>query len=740
MKFKKSISALTALCILTGGCLTPAAFAVDSSAPAQVTMYGDATMDGKVDVSDAVLVARFATADNNAVITDTGKLNADVNLDGSTNGEDVTQILEFIAKKRTYLGKEDTNSAKSYQKYCLTDSVTAQQTESAPVDEAFVKSQYDLAASLMKQVSFREQEHDNILLSPLSLAVALEMAANGADGETAAELTKLLGGDISPELMNRYFKDYLENLPENDKAKLHLANSLWNSEVLNIKDEYLQTIKNYYGDTDVFKAPFTDETKDLINAWISDQTEGQIVEMLKYMNGNAVTYLINALAFDAEWENAWAETVKGEFSDYNTEKQTVDMLSGTEKYYISDKYAEGFIKEYAGGTYSFVGILPRESMSVTLSDYIGMLSGETIQKLLDSRTEEPVEVTMPKFSYSYDTLMNEPLQALGVKKAFSGDEADFSKLYAEGSEGTYISRVLHNTFIDVNEKGTQAAAATVIEIVRKGGGPAKLNFNRPFIYMIIDERTKLPVFIGSVKNPQADAAEQQQLPELNPFEVRFTVVDDKTGELIPIDENSPLSISTDISYDTPDGPVGTGPIIVLTENGQIEPEIGIGRHFSADHFSMSVDDYYLEKYHASGKSISWVKHDNGSYDVTVKLQDLGELQPNDVRFIVVDSYTGELIPLDEQNMMIVESAPAQTDIVKDQLITSPVFGMKENPAVESSGTFARLCGAENVVLTLHNTSLPKGYKLIENSSPYIKKNSNGSYDVKFWLMPEEPIA
>ena len=226
--------------------------------------------------------------------------------------------------------------------------------------------------------------------------------------------------------------------------------------------------------------------------------------MLKRMDPNAVTYLINALAFDAEWENAWKETADGVFTDYDGTKLDVTMMKGTEKYYISYKYAEGFIKPYAGGTYSFVGILPRESLSVTLSDYIGMTDAESLQKLLSSRTEEAVQVALPKFRFEYDTgdtLLGSALQNLGMKKAFSGGEADFSKLYEKKSDGVYIGRVLHNTFIDVNEAGTQAAAATVVEMTRKGGGAPSLSFSRPFLFMILDERTQLPVFIGSVRNP-----------------------------------------------------------------------------------------------------------------------------------------------------------------------------------------------------------------------------------------------
>ena len=291
MKFQKSIAAIMSLCILTGGCFTPSAFAADTPASGAVTVtkYGDATVDGTVDVSDAVLVARFAASDRTAVITDTGRLNADVNLDGNTDSEDVTQILEFIAKKRTYLGKEESGSAQGYHRYSLTENLTAHEVPDKPVDDAFVKSQYDMTAKLMKQISFDDTEAENILLSPLSIASALALAVNGANGETLTELRNfLVGEDIDTESVNEYYRNYISNLPSSDKAKLHLANSIWNSNELTLREDYLKTIVNYYDHTDIFNAPFTDDTLKDINSWIYDNTDGKIKDMLKYMDGNAV--------------------------------------------------------------------------------------------------------------------------------------------------------------------------------------------------------------------------------------------------------------------------------------------------------------------------------------------------------------------------------------------------------------------------------------------------------------------
>ena len=164
MKLLKLAAALLAV-----SCITPTAVSAKDAAPACPMEFGDANQDGMVDVADAVLVARYVASDATATITDTGRALADVTRDGNVDGEDVTQILEFIAKKRDYLG-EPPFSVQGYQTYSLTKDLTAEAVKDKAVDEVFIRSQYDLTAKLMKEISCNDTEHDNILLSPLSIA------------------------------------------------------------------------------------------------------------------------------------------------------------------------------------------------------------------------------------------------------------------------------------------------------------------------------------------------------------------------------------------------------------------------------------------------------------------------------------------------------------------------------------------------------------------------------------------
>ena len=722
MKLHKSIAASLAVCLLAGSCITPTAVsAADTGTALKVTVYGDATMDGVVDVSDAVLAARYVASDASANLTDNGKLNADTNLDGNVDGSDIIEILEFIAKKREYLGKAD--SAQGYKAHSLTEKLTAQEVTDKTVDDAFVKSQYDLTAKLMKEISFSDTAHDNILISPLSIASVLAMAGNGADGETRAELEKLLGGSISMEDLNEYYHNYLANLPSSDKAKLNVANSIWNSEELQIRDDYLQTVKDYYPNMDVFKAPFTDSTMGEINSWISDKTDDMIQNMLKSMDPNAVTYLINALAFDAEWETAW----KGSYvTDFGLDtKQKVTMMTGSEEYYISDEYAEGFVKPYAGGTYSFVGILPRASKSVTLSDYIGMMDADSLGNLMDSRRKDEVSVRMPKFTFDYgtgDELLGNALQKLGVKKAFDGGKADFSRMYqVESGEwqpgDVYIGRVLHNTFIDVNETGTKAAAATIGEMTQKAHIARELAFDRPFIFMIIDERTKLPVFIGSVKDPQTDDAPQPpEQQELQKDEIRFTVLDADTGELISLDDDHPISINTTIAYHTEHGDMMTGPVYIISQNPYIVKD-DLARHFNADVFSLSVSPYRLpDGYTLPDDNISWKKNENGSGEITVRLKKEAQaLNDGEIRYTVVDADTDALIPLNANDPLVVNNR-ARSPEYSDQISSaSRSFdsAMTANPFTVKA--FEKNSEIEKYTAKVVPGSIPAGYTLPDNA-------------------------
>ena len=180
----------------------------------------------------------------------------------------------------------------------------------------------------------------------------------------------------------------------------------------------------------------------------------------------------------------------------------VEMMSGSEYSYLEDENATGFLKYYKDANFAFAAILPNESISV--NEYIDSMTGESLQKMLTNVQHTKVKTKMPKFKYEYKINMNEMLKALGVKDAFVPGTADFSKLNTVEEALTHIGLVLHKTFIQVDERGTKAGAATLVAMAAGAAlepEPKYVTLDRPFIYAIIDRETNLPVFIGTVQHP-----------------------------------------------------------------------------------------------------------------------------------------------------------------------------------------------------------------------------------------------
>ena len=341
----------------------------------------------------------------------------------------------------------------------------------------------------------------NTLISPLSVLCALAMTANGAEEETLAQMEEVLG--MTTEELNLYLYSYMKNLPQGDKYKLSLANSIWftEDERFTVNQDFLQTNADYYG-ADIYKAPFDKQTLKDINNWVKQNTDGMIPEILDQISPEAIMYLVNALAFEAEWSEIYEkhQVKDGEFTKEDGTKQDVKFMYGSEGTYFEDEKATGFMKRYKGGKYAFVAMLPNEG--VTVSEYIASLDGESLNALLANPQYATVHTSIPKFETEYKVEMSEILQGMGMTEAFDMYNADFEGLGTSTGGNIYISRVLHKTFISVGEKGTKAGAATIVEM--KDGAaaeptePKKVYLDRPFVYMLVDCENNIPFFIGTM--------------------------------------------------------------------------------------------------------------------------------------------------------------------------------------------------------------------------------------------------
>lgn len=385
----------------------------------------------------------------------------------------------------------------------LTKDMNEEPVTNRELDDTFRLAAADFSFALFQQSSAEDMiAGKNILISPESVLSALAMTANGANGQTLSEMEEVLCGGMEIQSFNEYMYIYHNRLTATKDVTFHIANSIWlkDEPELQVKEDFLQTDRNYYN-ADVFQADFDMDTVADINQWVDANTNGMIPQLLTEIPEGAELYLINALAFEGEWENSYEEkqiNEAGIFTDYLGNEETVTMLRSTETQYIAGEHVTGFVKNYKGGDYAFLALLPEEGIRV--EDYIASLNGEDFLALYDNRMYQDVLVEIPEFTYDYDTELKESLSAMGMEEAFE-PRADFSNM-AEMS--LCISRVLHKTHIQVDRAGTKAAAVTAVEMQKASDvemdvtEPPRVYLNRPFVYAIVDTETGLPVFLGAV--------------------------------------------------------------------------------------------------------------------------------------------------------------------------------------------------------------------------------------------------
>ncbi len=351
-------------------------------------------------------------------------------------------------------------------------------------------------------------EEENTLLSPISILYALGMTANGAGGETLDQMETVFGLNMTD--LNEYLYAYrcgIDYMADQSDIQFNLANSIWfkADDCLEVNPEFLQMNKDYY-DAAVYETSFDERTLTDINNWTNNQTDGMIEEILDEIPENAVMYLVNALAFDAKWEEIYMETCVGDgiFTTIDGEEQTVEYMYSTEGTYIEGEDETGFMKMYEGGNFAFVALLPNEDISIT--EYIAQLDGAELKELLEDSQNQSVITAIPKFTSEYSANLREVMQALGMTDCFDYTVADFHNLaiYDDPEilemENICISRILHKTYIAVDEQGTKAGAATAVEMTTESAAieMKEVRLDRPFVYMIIDMEEHVPIFIGSM--------------------------------------------------------------------------------------------------------------------------------------------------------------------------------------------------------------------------------------------------
>lgn len=411
--------------------------------------------------------------------------------------------VSSFAQENGWIVKDSPTAQETVYVINLMAGVEAQKVTVSSQPEEYGPVMTDFAVRLFKNCF---QYGENQLISPLSVISALGMAANGAQNETLKEMEDVLG--VEHETLNHYLKAFVTNKYKTWENKFTIANSIWFDEGRlgkgTVQRDFLQTNADYY-EADLYELKFNRDAKDRINEWVSDKTDGKIPKMLEdNISDDTVMFLVNALSFDADWESPYSEKAVHEekFITENGSERNAEFMYSREYAYIEDENTTGFVKYYNGRRYAFVALLPNEG--IKMSDYVSSLDGQKIENLLKNIDESPVNTKTPKFNVDYSIELKDTLETMGMKLAFDQYKADFYGIAHPTPYPLYIGRVLHKTFFRIDEKGTSAGAATMIDVVFEGEisdietkEPYTVYLDRPFVYMLIDCKSNTPFFIGT---------------------------------------------------------------------------------------------------------------------------------------------------------------------------------------------------------------------------------------------------
>ena len=406
------------------------------------------------------------------------------------------------AEEKEKENSEQDTEASDYGIDTVTEDTASEKTE-VP---AFSKIMADFSVNTLRAASKKEESGKNLLISGESIETALAMAANGASGSTKEEMLKVLAPGFTAEEYNQALSEFNKKITSIPTVKISMANSIWirEAEGVKVNETFIKLNSDYY-DADTYLEPFDEGTVQKINNWVSKKTDNMIPSIIKQLDIADYMCLINAVTFKAQWSQKFDDYNVNEnasFTDQDGAKSKVTMLSGSEEYYVSLKKGAGFVKSYksAAGSFAFVGILPPAGMST--GEYLNSFTGEEFASaILNKRNDRDLRIKLPEFSYSHRTELKPVLQEMGMTKAFSASEADFSAAFDRAALNPVLSSIAHETFIDLDRNGTRAAAVTAVMTTGSSAGWKKrleIYLDRPFVYAIVDLETGIPIFMGCV--------------------------------------------------------------------------------------------------------------------------------------------------------------------------------------------------------------------------------------------------
>ena len=349
-------------------------------------------------------------------------------------------------------------------------------------------------------------EEENPVLSPISAYLALALAGNGAREETLEEFRDVLGDDLTI-----YPYGIMQSLERSeDEMVISLANSIWVDERMEAKDTFLSAADSYF-DAEVYRRELSSqEAMTDMNTWVNAKTKGMIPSMItEPLDKDTCMVLFNTLYFNGKWKSPFKgyDTRELEFHTQENGTVTTPMMQkhATQLLYVKNDFSEGVVLPYKDEELVFLALKP--TSEITVREMYAQLSWEDIGEFLEQEETTLCNLRLPKFKVSFEKELNRSLKDMGLMKAFDGSLADLTGLgTVPGGGNLFIGLVKQKAMIVLDEEGTEASAATMVEVKKESAveyekQPVNLYFDEPFLYMIIDGNNDIPLFMGIMDNP-----------------------------------------------------------------------------------------------------------------------------------------------------------------------------------------------------------------------------------------------
>ena len=374
-------------------------------------------------------------------------------------------------------------------------------------EQAVIGASNAFGFNLLRELD-RTSADSNIFMSPLSASMALGMTMNGASGQTFDEMRSTLGFGAQPSAeINASYRSLIDLLRALDQTvDVRIANAIWYRTGFPFEAIFLDESKQFF-DAKVAPLDFAASAAvPTINDWVKASTNGKIDNIVDGpIPADVVMYLINAIYFNGAWTTRFDKslTKPGQFTTVDGAAAPVAMMHRTDTVRVAETADMQVVElPYGGGAFAMTILLPKPGGSIAAT--VASLSSDAWQSTVAAAIPQKVDLYMPKFSLRWDALLNDPLQSLGMRLAFQGDVADFTRMSRAAGNELYISKVKQKAFVDVHEEGTEAAAATSVEIsVTCTCGPPVIRIDRPFVLAIRERLSGTILFLGKIVRPPA---------------------------------------------------------------------------------------------------------------------------------------------------------------------------------------------------------------------------------------------